>query len=430
MKRRRTILSCLLLAALLPLAGCSGAPEREAGAAEEPTETWRVVVASDLHYLAPSLTDNGAIFWRVMEAGAGKATEFCDEITDAFLEEIKTIRPDALILTGDISFNGEKESHLALAEKLASLEEAGVPVLVLPGNHDMYRNCYSFLGDEGEQVETISAEDFAAIYGAFGFDEALSRDGDSLSYLARVNDTTRVLMLDADTPHDFCSLSDKTLSWIERRLSEAAVEGQTVLVACHQNLYKHSMFGSGYVLGCAEELHALLEKYGAELMLSGHMHIQHIMTGGGVTEIATSPLTMGACQYGVLSSENGALRYETRPVDVAAWASARGMDDERLASFAAYAMGRLESRTRTRAEEQLAARGFSPEEIAPMADYACALNNAYFCGDLSEIPALDPDGELFKAWAESGSFFGSYFASIEHEIGGNCTRWEKPEVNG
>ena len=81
MKRRRTILPCLLLAALLPLAGCSGAPEREAGAAEEPTEAWRVVVATDLHYLAPSLTDHGAIFWRVMEAGDGKVTEFCDEIT-------------------------------------------------------------------------------------------------------------------------------------------------------------------------------------------------------------------------------------------------------------------------------------------------------------------------------------------------------------
>lgn len=429
MKRGRGILSCLLLASLLLLAGCSGAPEKQTETTGE-TDSWRVVVATDLHYLAPSLTDHGALFRRVMEAGDGKVTELCDEITDAFLEEVKAEEPDALILTGDISFNGEKESHLALAEKLAALEEAGVPVLVLPGNHDLYRSCYSFFGDEGEQVESVSAEEFAAIYGAFGFDEALSRDDDSLSYLARINDTTRVLMLDADTPHDFCSLSDKTLSWIERRLSEAAVEGKRMLVACHQNLYKHSMFGAGYVLGCSDELHALLEKYSAELMLSGHMHIQHIQTEGGVTEIATSPLTMGACQYGLLSSENGALRYETRPVNVAAWASARGMDDERLATFAAYAMGRLESRTRTQAEEQLEARGISTQEAAPLVNYACALNNAYFCGDLSGIPALDPDGELLKAWAESGSFFGSYFASIEHEIGENYTRWEKPEVNG
>ena len=425
MKRGRGILSCLLLASLLLLAGCSGAPEKQTETTGE-TGSWRVVVASDLHYLAPSLTDHGALFRRVMEAGDGKVTELCDEITDAFLEEVKAEEPDALILTGDISFNGEKESHLALAEKLAALEEAGVPVLVLPGNHDLYRSCYSFFGDEGEQVESVSAEEFAAIYGAFGFDEALSRDDDSLSYLARINDTTRVLMLDADTPHDFCSLSDKTLSWIERRLSEAAVEGKRMLVACHQNLYKHSMFGAGYVLGCSDELHALLEKYGAELMLSGHMHIQHIQTEGGVTEIATSPLTMGACQYGLLSSENGALRYETRPVDVAAWASARGMDDERLASFAAYAMGRLESRTRTRAEEQLEARGISTQEAAPLVNYACALNNAYFCGDLSEIPALDPDGALLKAWSESGSFFGSYFASLEPEIGQDHTRWELP----
>ena len=163
MKRGRGILSCLLLASLLLLAGCSGAPEKQTETTGE-TGSWRVVVATDLHYLAPSLTDHGEIFRRVMEAGDGKVTEFCDEIADAFLEEVRVEKPDALILTGDVSFNGEKASHLALAEKLASLEEAGVPVLVLPGNHDMYRNCYSFFGSEGEQVETVSAEEFAAIY--------------------------------------------------------------------------------------------------------------------------------------------------------------------------------------------------------------------------------------------------------------------------
>ena len=429
MKRGRGILSCLLLASLLLLAGCSGAPEKQTETTGE-TGSWCVVVATDLHYLAPSLTDHGEIFRRVMEAGDGKVTEFCDEIADAFLEEVRVGKPDALILTGDVSFNGEKASHLALAEKLALLEEAGVPVLVLPGNHDMYRNCYSFFGSEGERVETVGAEEFAAIYARFGFDEALARDSDSLSYVAQLNDSTRVLMLDADTPHDFCSLSDKTLSWIERRLSEAAVEGQTVLAACHQNLYKHSMFGAGYVLGCAGKLHALLEKYGVPLLLSGHMHIQHIMTEGSVTEIATSSLTMGACQYGVLTWGDGAMRYETRSVDVASWAARQGLDDERLADFAAYAMGRMESRTRTQAEEQLEARGISAQEAAPLVNYACALNNAYFCGDLSAIPSLDPDGSLLAAWKESGSSFGSYFASIEQEIGKDHTRWhdlEDPE---
>ena len=134
MKRGRGILSCLLLASLLLLAGCSGAPEKQTETTGE-TGSWRVVVATDLHYLAPSLTDHGEIFRRVMEAGDGKVTEFCDEIADAFLEEVRVGKPDALILTGDVSFNGEKASHLALAEKLALLEEAGVSVLVLEWTH-------------------------------------------------------------------------------------------------------------------------------------------------------------------------------------------------------------------------------------------------------------------------------------------------------
>ena len=42
----------------------------------------------------------------------------------------------ALILSGDLSFNGEKTSHEELAGKLFKLQEQGIPVLVLPGNHD------------------------------------------------------------------------------------------------------------------------------------------------------------------------------------------------------------------------------------------------------------------------------------------------------
>ena len=74
-----------------------------------------------------------------------------------------------------------------------------------------------------------------------------------------------------------------------------------------------------------------------------------------------------------------------------------------------------------------AARGLPAEKIGPLTDYACALNVAYFCGDLREIPQLDPDGSLLSAWKESGAFFGSYFASLEGEIGKDHTCWEKLE---
>ena len=411
---------CLVLACFL-LTGCGRA-------AAAPGGEYRVVVASDLHYLSPELTDHGEAFRQVMNAGDGKATEYCGEITDAFLAEVAEARPDGLILTGDLSFNGERKSHEALAEKLAELEEAGVPVLVLPGNHDLFRGtAYAFFGETAEPVPTVTAEEFREIYAPFGFDEAIAEDADSLSYVARLNDTARVLMLDANTLHDYCGFSDKTLSWIESQLAEAKEEGAAVLAACHQNLYQHSMFGAGYVLAENEELRALLEKYRVPLMLSGHMHIQHVMTQGSVTEIASSALTMGACQYGVLEAEKGTLDYHTRPVDVSAWAKEHGIEKEELKRFAAYAMDSMEKRTRAQAESQLAARGYRREEIRELTEFACALNDAYFCGDLTAIPALDPQGNLLRRWTESGTFFGSYFASLEPEIGKNHTVWSSAQ---
>ena len=415
----------LLAASGLLVSGCAAAPEPgETPGIEKddaPAAHYSVLAASDLHYLAPSLTDHGSLFWQVMEAGDGKVTEYCAEITSAFLEEAAAIQPDALILTGDLTFNGEEESHRALAEKLAGLEAAGVPVLVLPGNHDLYRKCYSFFGEHSEQVASILDDEFRQIYADFGFDEAIALDSDSLSYMAQLNDSSRVLMLDANTVHDFCSLSDRTLAWAEEQLSAAEEAGQHVLVCCHQNLFKHSMFGSGYVLGCAPKLHSLLEKHHVPLFLSGHLHIQHIQAEGSVTEIATSPLTMAACRYGSLRLEDGMLTYETEKVPVSDWAVRNGLTDENLLNFDNYAIGRFEARTRSQAEGQLQQLGFPAEEIPLLADYACALNKGYFTGDLTLLPGLDPDGSLLNRWKESGTFFASYFASLEPEIGQNHT---------
>ena len=387
---------------------------------------YRVITATDLHYLAPELTDHGEYFWRVMENADGKVTEYCEEITDAFLSEVIQEKPEALILTGDISFNGARASHEALAKKLAALEAAGVPVFVLPGNHDVYRGASaSFFGEGYELVPSVTGEEFAEIYGAFSFDEALNRDTDSLSYTAQLNETTRILMLDANTLHDYCSLSTKSLSWAEQQLKAAQKDNMAVLAACHQNLYQHSIFKGGYMLDCSQQLHRLLERYGVPLILSGHMHIQHIKTEGTVTEIAGSPLTMGECRYGVLSCKAQAYRYEARCVNVSAWATAQGIENQDLLRFPDYPRERLEKRTRVQAEEQLKKLGIIGDEAEKLTAYACGLNTAYFTGDLSQIPALDPDGALLARWEESGTMFGSYFASLREEIGKNHCLWEQ-----
>ena len=97
----------------------------------------RIILMTDIHYLAESLTDRGNMFQSMVEHGDGKLTNYVWEITDAALEEIKLLSPDALIISGDLSLQGEKKSHEELAKKLDEVEKAGITVLVIPGNHDI-----------------------------------------------------------------------------------------------------------------------------------------------------------------------------------------------------------------------------------------------------------------------------------------------------
>ncbi len=422
-KRNARLILLLLALCLLLTSAC--------GRAKKAPANYRVAIATDLHYLSPDLNDGGELFQRVLDAGDGKVTECCEEITDAFLAEVLRFRPEALILTGDLSFNGERESHLALAEKLAAVEAAGVPVLVLPGNHDLYRGSYAFRGETAEPVPSVTAEEFREIYASFGFDEALARDQDSLSYVARLNAGTLVLMLDANSLEAPCGLSDETLDWVESQLRQADRDGRQVLAACHQNLFQHSpLFGPGYVVNGGEKLAALLEQHRVPLFLSGHLHIQHIVTQGAVTEIATSSLSMGVCHYALLEAEDGVIRYEARPVPVSDWAAAQGLTAPRLTNFSDYAAERMLERNRIQAKEHMADRGYDDEELQRLADYAAVLNLAYFSGDLTGLADLDPDGAMLARLSEGGSFFAVYYSSIAQEIGRNYTRWSSEESPG
>ena len=46
------------------------------------------------------------------------------------------LSPNAVVVTGDLKYNGEKKSHEELKEKLSVLEKNGIKVFVLMGNHD------------------------------------------------------------------------------------------------------------------------------------------------------------------------------------------------------------------------------------------------------------------------------------------------------
>ena len=413
---RGKVLPMMLLTLCAGLAFCAE------GHAEASVSGFRAVIASDLHYIAPELTDGGPGYQQILKNGDSKFMPYVEEITDAFLDEVLADPPDVVLLTGDLTFNGAEISHRRLAGKLQRLEDAGIPVLVLPGNHDVYNeNAALYRGGSFERVPFADSESFAGIYRDFGPGEALSADSDSLSYVWQLNEQVWIMMLDENTAHDFCGLSDRTFGWIEAQLQKAREEGRFVLVAGHQNVFQHSIFRGGYVIQEAQRLQELLRRYGVPLCLSGHLHTQHVQSEDGLTEIATSALCSYPCQYAVLTAEDGRLRYGTRRLDLAAWAERNGRPDAVFQDFAGAAGTYMDAH-------------FTPAGMAPLVDdpvlwaemlaYLQALNRAYFSGDLREIAALDPDGRLAGLWAEENGMTAWYLRSVLDEEGNDHTVWQ------
>ena len=65
-------------------------------------------LATDLHYQSPQMTDFQSAFDTYTMGNDGTIVPYLDEITEAFLEEVRTAHPSALVLSGDLSQNGEK----------------------------------------------------------------------------------------------------------------------------------------------------------------------------------------------------------------------------------------------------------------------------------------------------------------------------------
>ena len=382
---------------------------------------YRIAVASDPHYIAPGLTDGGLYYQSVLASGDSKFMPYSEEILDAFVEELLNAEevPDALLLTGDLTFNGAVMSHEALAEKLRPLKEAGIRVLVTTGNHDVYNlNAARFEGESFTRVPFATTELFREIYGGFGFDDAVSTAPDSLSYMAALGDRLRVLVLDFNTLEHFCGISEETLAWAEEQLRTAEREGVPVIAAGHQNLFRHSLFYDGYVISGAERLADLLRTYGVRLFLSGHLHIQHIRTEGDLTEITSSALCSWPCQYGMLTSKDGIWSYETRRLDMAAWADRNGRTEPVFQDFQAAAAEYMSSHSKITLPPDT-----EEAERERMLNWMRELNLAYFAGDLRNAAANDPDGSLAAAWLRPKDLTAAYVAGVLEELGSDYTVW-------
>lgn len=329
--------------------------EEEAKEPEEEVYTPpTIMLASDLHYMSSTTHDEGSAFWKMAVSDDGKVNQYSEEMLDVLVETAIASRPSALVLAGDITLNGERENHERLAEKLRRVQDAGVPVVVIPGNHDINnKNAATYFGDRREAAEYLhSAEDFLEIYHEFGYDQSPNRDPASLSYVYPVDAGHWLLMLDScqyeTGNHVNGKLRPETLAWLEVHLQVAKEHGIEVLPVAHHNLLSESRL---YTTDCTLENHdqvtALLEKYQVPLYVSGHLHAQRIKKHRfepgvpedtyGIWEIVLSPYSISPNQYGELywnTPED--MAFTTKRVDVESYAAKQGSGDENLLQFTAF----------------------------------------------------------------------------------------------
>ena len=359
----------------------------------------RLMVVSDLHYLAPELYRNSGLFLSSLRRGDGKLTQYGEELLAALYREIMAEKPDVLLVTGDLTFNGEKASHLALADWFRTVEEAGVPVRIIPGNHDINISApVGFSGETYYRTDPVTPEEFASVYSGFTW------FGDAgFSYTVKVSDSLWVAMTDVswyrDGAQTFGLFTDRHEAWLDSVLSAASEAGAQVVTATHHSLLPHTEFSrDNFLMFGSGQMASLAARYGVKLNLSGHLHIQHIAREDGLA---------------------GSLVYEARELD--SRFLPEGFPEMSREWFAGI--------TREKASASLTGK---EDEIRMMADYAARFNLAYFSGTFREDDASWTEDPAYALWeSHPESVFGAYMHLVMAEASGDNLRLEcAPPVQG
>ncbi len=377
-----------------------------------------LVAVTDIHYAGrENYAYTGSFLLANDTNGSGKQMRYLDDILDAFIAEMLEQKPDVILLTGDNTYSGARESHEGLVQKLRALTEAGIVVLTVPGNHDIVRWSYLFPGGEPVQTESLTADGFREVYADFGYGDALSCDEQSLSYVYDTGRGVRLFMLDTNFVYGtgLGQLRDTTLAWLEGELRACAEAGDIPLAAGHHNLAVHNpLFTTGYTLGNAQQVAELFERYGVELYLSGHLHPQHIARAGSVTDVAGGSFAVYPHRCGTVRLEGGEWEYLSHETDVAGYARRQGIEDENLLGYPQYGFDFFYGNAYAQARRSLEGLTDDAALLDDLCDLSAQCNVYYFGGTPSLI---DRTHEAEFERVSEGTRWGAYIRSVLDEQG-------------
>ena len=266
----------------------------------------KIVVLSDIHLTAPTLLVSDGAAWQHLLATDRKLLDFSQPLLDEAIERIKTIHPQLVLITGDLTKDGETASHEYVVQKLNELKAAGIITLVIPGNHDidMGGTAVAYDGDNTTPVASPSLDEFAAMYADYGYGATSVFDGVSMTYSCEPVSGLVVIGINSGKN---ASIATETLEWVCQQAQAATSAGKKVIAMMHHALLQHitnaDQFVSTTVINNHDEIRNRLIDAGVKVILTGHFHTSDIAKDynesltESIYDIATGSLASYPCDY-------------------------------------------------------------------------------------------------------------------------------------
>lgn len=238
---------------------------------------------TDTHFFLNSLGARGKEYDEFMrfEQKCFAETEAINNALFDYLNQTKDT--DTILIAGDLSFNGEYESHLGFIKLLKALREHGKKIYVITADHD-FKNAddSAFAYDESGRLTPRSTkrEELFDLYYEFGFEDAIAVDKKHLSYVAQLSDGLRLLALNNDGDcRDNKTYDEEQIAWIKEQTKKAREDGQMMIAMNHYPLLPGQPIFSvipSAVQKNSSEITTMLADEGVHLVFTGHMHNQSI----------------------------------------------------------------------------------------------------------------------------------------------------------
>lgn len=279
------VLSLLSGLLVLPTFAASGSKD----------EDLKVMVLSDIHVLESDLISDTKTYQDALVKNLKMFSE-SEAIFAQEVERVKEEQPDVLLISGDLTKDGEVESHKSVASKLNALKKAmpKLKIYVTPGNHDIRnKNGYNYTADT--EATRTDPEDFRDIYSVTYQDESIiatykpsTGEANGLSYVARLDNGYTIISVDSccyssdntdsgeDEHETRGNLSAECRAWVLEQIAEANDRGDTVIGMTHHGVVEHftvehTILGD-FLMDNYEEVATEWADAGMHYVFTGHQH--------------------------------------------------------------------------------------------------------------------------------------------------------------